>query len=208
MLDAGQPAQRKLDRARLGGTAHAFDRADKRAGLARQAQAIPQSTSQVDDRRAPEIQVRPGRGGFSKSTVARGPFAREEHDDVRLSVAFAVEGLPPDLALMQTGYETTAVVDGRGSRHVRVDTRRPTRRVWWNHPVEAVLPCRDPGFPPPWEPSVSLSGESPFEIFQLDAESSGDPSTPRLSEVRGRLFLSVLRPRVVVRAPARPDIRC
>jgi len=51
---------------------------------------------------------------------------------------------------------------------------------------------------------VSLSGESPFEIFQLDAESSGDPSTPRLSEVRGRLFLSVLRPRVVVRAPARP----
>jgi hypothetical protein len=149
------------------------------------------------------IQASLGRGGYRQGGL-RFPD-RRPGAPAPLSVSFSLTGLPEGLVVEQTGYETTARVGGQDQRRVRVEWGRwlGSPNGLWPNAIEMALDCREPHIHPPWESNEAPPDEPSFEIFQVAPASETDRSTPGLSEVRGTLFMSVVRPRLVARAPAR-----
>ena len=163
----------------------------------------PRPTRSTDGR-APELRLRVvGPGG--KFVDGYGPVTSGGIREARLSLSFAVDGPGEGLVLVQTGYDTAAVVGDQGNRRVHADVQRPAPVLaWWPYPAESALPCRNPAIHPPWETSGAPAGHMPFEVYRLRTAAPDDDSTPALSALRGRLFLSVRRPRVVARVAVRP----
>jgi hypothetical protein len=120
------------------------------------------------------------------------PSARQQADgggDGSVRAVIAVENLPSDLVLVETGYDATAIVGG-AERHRAADRRWSAGAAspYWTPRFESVvLGCREDA-----PPVVA--------IFELEPE--GRPADlSALQRVHGRLHFSVVRPVVEGRAP-------